>query len=77
LVKLGTALGGALKDLITIVSPRIFARWIAGTDGTSAKSAPARKPGRPRTAEDIRPPVARTVGENGWRDTPACSASAT
>ena len=26
LVKLGTALGGALKDLVTIVSPRTFAR---------------------------------------------------
>jgi putative transposase len=26
LVKLGTALGGALKDLIGIVSPRTFAR---------------------------------------------------
>jgi putative transposase len=65
LVKLVTALGSALKDLITIVSPRTFARWIAGA-GTRAKSTLARKSGRSRTAEDIRELVLRIATENGW-----------
>jgi len=65
LVKLGTALGGALKDLITIVSPRTFARWVSGANAR-AKSAPARKPGRPRTAEEIRELVIKIANENGW-----------
>ena len=30
LVRLGRGLGSALKDVITIVSPRTFARWVAG-----------------------------------------------
>ena len=50
LVKLGTALGGALKDLITIVSTRTFARWVAAINGAVAatnakKSGTTRKPG--------------------------------
>jgi putative transposase len=65
LVKLVTALGGALKNLITIVSPRTFARWVAGA-GTRAKSTPARKSGRPRTAEEIRELVVQIACENGW-----------
>ena len=66
LVKLGTALGTGLKDLITIVSPRTFARWAAGTDGTGAKTAPARKSGRPRTPDQIRELVLKIAGANAW-----------
>ncbi len=66
LVKLGTALGGVLKDLITIVSPRTFARWLAGSGTAGAKSVAARKSGRPRTAEEIRALVIRIASETGW-----------
>jgi putative transposase len=66
LVKSGRALGGVLKDLITIVSPRTFARWVADADTTGAKRTPPRKAGRPRTAEDIRALVIRIARENCW-----------
>jgi putative transposase len=66
LIKLGQTLGVALKDLITIVSPRTFARWVAGIDATRAKQTPTRKAGRPRTAEDIRKLVIQIASENAW-----------
>jgi putative transposase len=65
LVKLGAALGGALKAIITIVSPRTFARWVAGTAAKARPAAP-RRGGRPPTAEDIRNLVIRIANENGW-----------
>jgi hypothetical protein len=46
LVELGTKLGGAIRDLITIVSPRTFARWVGGTSPRPPRKK--RKPGRPR-----------------------------
>ena len=73
LVKLGTALGGALKDLITIVSPRTFARWVAVAEAARGTPASGRKPGRPRTVEDVRKLVLKLATENG-RGTPASSA---
>ena len=36
LIKLGKGLGSAIKDLITIVSPRTFARWMAGNKKPAA-----------------------------------------
>src|SRR5262245_33081279 len=65
LVKLGTALGGVLKDLITIVSPRTFARWVAGSSPGKSRGS-GRKSGRPRTAEDIRELVVKIASDNGW-----------
>jgi putative transposase len=67
LVRLGVRLGTAVKDLITVVTPPAFSRWVAaarGDESTGKKST--RKPGRPRTPEDIRKLVLRLAGENGW-----------
>jgi len=63
LIKLGTALGSALQSIITIVSYRTFTRWFATP---TKKPASQRKPGRPRTAEDIRNLVIQIATENGW-----------
>lgn len=38
LVKLGRAVGTAIRELVTIVSPRTFARWVAGTKSASGKA---------------------------------------
>jgi putative transposase len=65
LVRLGKAVGPAIKELIGIVSPRTFARWVNG-DGKKPKSARINKPGRPRTNEDICVLVLRLARETGW-----------
>ncbi len=67
LVRLGTRMGPAIRDLITIVTPRAFARWAAAERGQKTTARPAaRKPGRPRTPEDIRKLVLKIANENGW-----------
>jgi putative transposase len=65
LVKLGTALGGALKEVITIASERTFRRWAAGESEPRGKQS-TRKPGRPRTAEDVRKLIVKLATDNGW-----------
>lgn len=68
LVKLGKPLGSAIKDLITIVTPRSFARWASG-GGKKDQPATAkekRKPGRPRTPEAIRELILQFAKDNGW-----------
>jgi len=62
LVKLGKAVGSALKHLITIVSIRTFARWIA----TGKKATVVAKRGRPRTPQETREIVVRLARENYW-----------
>ena len=64
LVKLGRALGSALAEIITIVSPRTFTRWVAGEKKPTSQAEG--KPGRPKTDEDIRKLVLRLANENGW-----------
>src|SRR5438874_2191604 len=49
LLKYGLPLGPAIRELITIVSPRTFARWASGQ--RRARRAGTRKPGRPRTVD--------------------------
>lgn len=68
LLKLGARLGSAIRDLVTLVSARTFARWRAAEGGEPEpkRKKSARKPGRPRTPEDIRKLVVRIANENGW-----------
>lgn len=61
LVRLGKPLGVAIRDLISIVSPRTFARWV----NRRPKREPPRRhrPGRPRTAAQVRRLVLRMARE--------------
>ncbi|MBY0526194.1 MAG: integrase core domain-containing protein [Gemmataceae bacterium] len=63
LIGLGKPLGAALKELISIVSPRTFTRWL--TAGKPIARKPS-KPGRPKTEVEIRDLVVRLARENGW-----------
>jgi hypothetical protein len=62
--KLGRPLGSALRHLFTIVTPRTFSRWLKG-ERRGANAKRQRKPGRPRTPEEIRDWVARMARETG------------
>jgi putative transposase len=69
LIKYGSAVGSAIRHLVTIVSYRTFCRWTAAVAGPplAKKRVPvARKPGRPRTAEEVRQLVVRLARANGW-----------
>ena len=66
LLKYGAPLGAAIRELITIVHPRTFFRWLPGDKPAMATKASARRSGRPRTAEPIRDLVLRLANETGW-----------
>jgi hypothetical protein len=63
LLKYRKKLGGKIRALITIVTPRTFLRWV---QGDSPKKRRPSLPGRPRTDEDIRALVLRLARENDW-----------
>lgn len=66
LIKLGKPLGTKLRELISIVTPRTFARWVAAEDnGASPEERPSRG-GRPKTSVDVRALIVRFATENGW-----------
>jgi putative transposase len=65
LVKLGRPLGSAMRHLVTIVTPRTFSRWLKG-ERQRPTSKRQRKPGRPRTPDEIREWVVRMARETGW-----------
>ena len=65
LVKAGRPLGSvALKELLTLVSLRTFYRWASGEPEVRKRGAG--KPGRPRTAAEIRALILKLARENGW-----------
>jgi putative transposase len=66
LLRFGEPLGTPIASLISIVSPRTFARWLAAEKSTSDKAANPTKPGRPRTPEEIRDMILRMAAENAW-----------
>jgi len=68
LVKTGTPLGSAIKEIITIVHHRTFQRWVAATKGGSSQ----KKTGRPKKSEEIRELVIKIANETGWGATRIC-----
>ncbi len=60
--RFGAKLGKALQQLVTIVTPSTFLRWIR----EAKKNAPPAKRGRKRTPEEIRKLIIRMAKENGW-----------
>jgi putative transposase len=64
LLKYGRPAGAKIKELIAIVSPRTFARWV-NAEKTIVRRPSAPK-GRPRTPEQIREVVLRLARENHW-----------
>lgn len=63
LVRLGKKLGSKIRDLITIVSPRTFLRWVHGESKPSGRVG---QPGRKRKPDEIRELVIRLARENNW-----------
>ncbi|MGE5194622.1 MAG: integrase core domain-containing protein [Deltaproteobacteria bacterium] len=56
-----------LRELVSIVFPATLLRWINADNKPKSKKKPSsRKPGRPRTAEDIRALIVRIATETGW-----------
>lgn len=78
LVRLGRKLGSkVIGELVTIVSPATFLKWIRQAARAAAPIAPAvsrRKPGRPRTPEEIRKLILKLARENDWGYTRILSA---
>ena len=60
-LKPGNKLDTAINELISIVTLRSFARWVA-VERTSKRCRASRKPGRPRTDADIRELISRIAG---------------
>jgi putative transposase len=62
LLKLGIRLGAKIKEVISIVHPRTFARWLS----ESKSGAKPRKRGRPRKPEQIRQLILDMAKATGW-----------
>lgn len=65
LIKLGKPLGCALKDLITIVKPQTFTKWML-RERKNRRQIRHRRPGRPRTNEHIRRLIILRARETDW-----------
>jgi putative transposase len=65
LLRYGAPLGRAIKSLITIVTPRTFARWLQGEEQAERKRK-AKGPGRALTPVDVEALVLKLARENAW-----------
>ncbi len=66
LVRLGRLVGTAVRHLVSIVTPHTFDRWLKGDTWNKGTRPRPRKPGRPRTPDDIRQIILRIARETGW-----------
>lgn len=66
LLRFGAKLGKAINQLVTIVNPGTFLRWIREEKRAARKGLPLAKRGRRRTAEQIRKLIIRLAQENAW-----------
>jgi putative transposase len=56
-----------LRELVGIVSPCTILRWLSQDERpVSRQKRSSRKPGRPRTADDVRALIVRIAQETGW-----------
>lgn len=67
LLKFGAKLDRkAIRQLVTIVKPDTFLRWIREDKRESKKGRKPARRGRPRTAKEIRALILRMAKENHW-----------
>jgi len=66
LLKFGVKLGKAIHQIVSIVTPGTFLRWIREAKQGARKGLPAGKRGRRRTAEQIRKLIIKLAKENAW-----------
>jgi putative transposase len=71
LLRHGKKLGARIKDLISIVSYSTFRKWVREMEDGAGQAKPkvdqpAKKPGRPKTAEGIPELIIRIRKETGW-----------
>jgi putative transposase len=66
LVRLGRPLGTAIRSLVSIVKPATFLKWVRDAGKRPKRRTATRKPGRPRTPEQIRRIVLRIARETGF-----------
>jgi putative transposase len=64
LIKAGKPLGPKIKELISIVTPGTFARWVRADEDPKRK--PSAKRGRPRTPAEVEQLVLSMARESGW-----------
>jgi putative transposase len=64
LLRFGRDLGSAIQEIVTIVSPGTFLRWIREEKKTGTQQSSTR--GRRRTAEEIRNLILLMASENSW-----------
>lgn len=66
LLRFGKPLGSAIKELITIVSPKTFLRWVNQDTKPRSQAPSPREPGRPPTPTEVRELILRIARETGW-----------
>jgi putative transposase len=66
LVRLGKPLGAAIRSLVSIVKPATFLKWMRDAGKRPKRKYAARKPGRPRTPEQIKKVILRIAKETGF-----------